>query len=418
MSAPRAGQPPTGSAPEAPGQRLPAVDAVRAGAMLLGVVLHACAPYMHVHMGGLVMPVQEPAPSRAPDIVFWLLHAFRVPAFFVVAGCVARLLLARRGPAEFLRNRWRRVGIVLLVAYPVVTLAMYPTWLWGWVARGWAGWGHLFALKYGPDLQRAVWGFNQLWFLEYLLVYCLALWAWERWRTRRAPEDQAAPAPLDAAPSPARQRVPGFLNIAVPIACVTLWPAWYVDFRNAYLPHPPALVYYAMFFLLGVRLSRAGFDALARVAPLLLLAGLALAAPYLKIIFAQVRETMHGQRQGVPEALHDRVLLALASTGIAFAWSLGWLGLAARVVGRPGRLARFLIDASYWVYLTHLVWIGLGVMLLHRFVPPGALGPEARAALVAGFAAALSLATFAPVRSTRLGRWLGSRQAGATAPRA
>jgi len=382
--------------------------------MLLGVVLHACAPYMHVPMRGLVMPVQEPATSRAPDAVFWLLHAFRVPAFFVVAGCVARQLLARRGPAEFLRNRWRRVGLVLLVAYPLVTLAMYPTWLWGWVSRGWASWGHLFALKYGPELQRAVWGFNQLWFLEYLLIYCLALWAWERWRSRHAPDDPAAPAPLRPAPSLAWQSGLGLLNLAVPIACITFWPAWYVDFRNAYLPHPPALVYYAMFFLLGVRLARTGLDALARVAPLLLLAGLALVAPYLKTIFSQVRETMHGLRQGVPESLHDRALLALTSTGVAFAWSLGFLGLAARLVGRPGRLARVLTDASYWVYLTHLVWVGLGVMLLHRYVPapiPGGggvvLGPEARTLVVATFAAALSLATFVPVRGTRLGRWLG-----------
>ena len=36
-------------------------------------------------------------------------------------------------------------------------------------------------------------------------------------------------------------------------------------------------------------------------------------APYLKTIFSQVRETMHGLRQGVPESLHDRALLALTS---------------------------------------------------------------------------------------------------------
>ncbi len=447
MSGPGADQP--GAAPAgspSPESRLDALDAVRAAAMLLGVVLHACAPYMGVPMAGLVMPVQEPAGTRVPDGVFWLLHAFRVPAFFVVAGFVARELIERRGPAEFLRNRWRRVGLVLLVAYPIVTLAMYPTWLWGWVARGWAGWGHLFALRYGPDLQRAVWGLNQLWFLEYLMVYCLALWAWARWKNHhgahadsrgidpviRAGNRAGAGSHVDPdddvphPPAPRRRcfnsiplRGPGWPSVlnstlmVVPFACVALWPGWYLDFRNAYLPYPPALVYYGAFFVLGLRLPRAGVEVLARLAPLLLLAGAALATPYLGAILGQVRETAHGPRQGVPELLRDRALLALTGTGLALAWSLGFIGLSARFVRRLGTVGRFLTDASYWVYLTHLVWVGLGVMVLHRFVPPqGAelpVRPEARAGLVAILAIAATLATFALVRHTRVGRWLGAR---------
>ena len=74
------------------------------------------------------------------------------------------------------------------------------------------------------------------------------------------------------------------------------------------------------------------------------------------------------------------------------------------LVRRATILGAFLIDAAYWVFIPHLIWIGLGVMFL-RNVP---IAPELKMLVVTLFSGGLSLATYVPLRRTKVGRWLGS----------
>ena len=84
--------------------------------------------------------------------------------------------------------------------------------------------------------------------------------------------------------------------------------------------------------------------------------------------------------------------------------TLGIVGLGTFLVRRATKLGSFLIDAAYWVFVTHLIWIGLAVMLLRN----AAIMPELKMLIVALFSAAMSLATYIPLRRTKVGRWLGS----------
>src|SRR5262245_53701393 len=61
--------------------------------------------------------------------IFWTIHVFRLPLFFLVAGFFAALMLDRRGTAALVRNRGIRIGIpfvvgVLLVV-PVLSACLY-----------------------------------------------------------------------------------------------------------------------------------------------------------------------------------------------------------------------------------------------------------------------------------------------------
>ena len=81
-------------------ERLHALDSLRAIAMLLGIVLHAM-------MSFIVTPVKWPAHdtqrSFAFDAIVYMIHGFRMPLFFFLAGFFAHLLVERMGVHEFAR---------------------------------------------------------------------------------------------------------------------------------------------------------------------------------------------------------------------------------------------------------------------------------------------------------------------------
>lgn len=101
--------------------RVTGLDAARASMMLFGVFLHVV-----LFSRGLLFDTADPARQTILGLYFTG-HAFRLPTFFVLAGFFASLLIAKRGPKEFLRNRARRLGLVMLLVAPVliiVTLAV------------------------------------------------------------------------------------------------------------------------------------------------------------------------------------------------------------------------------------------------------------------------------------------------------
>ena len=53
--------------------------------------------------------------NDAEAAVYWLIHVFRLPLFFLVAGFFAALLLEARGTGAVVRNRLVRIGIPLVV---------------------------------------------------------------------------------------------------------------------------------------------------------------------------------------------------------------------------------------------------------------------------------------------------------------
>ena len=67
------------------------LDAVRAFALLCGIVLHATLSFF------LPIPAHDVSQSVTLSVVFFLIHAWRMTTFFIVAGLFARLVITRRG---------------------------------------------------------------------------------------------------------------------------------------------------------------------------------------------------------------------------------------------------------------------------------------------------------------------------------
>ena len=130
--------------------------------MILGVLYHALV---------FVYLYQEPASlSEFLAVVFLhqLIHTFRMPAFFLVAGFFALLLIDKRGGASFIRNRLLRIGVPFLIFWqPMVVLNAYSSQM-GWY--GTAGYPPPSDLLPSDDTQH-------LWFLYFLIIFSATLWA-------------------------------------------------------------------------------------------------------------------------------------------------------------------------------------------------------------------------------------------------
>ena len=90
--------------------RRPDLDALRAGAMLLGIVLHASLSFFPS-----LWIVMDRRQEPGFGIVFSAIHGFRMPLFFVMSGFFSAMLLHRRGRKSLVKHRFQRVFLPLLL---------------------------------------------------------------------------------------------------------------------------------------------------------------------------------------------------------------------------------------------------------------------------------------------------------------
>jgi glucan biosynthesis protein C len=143
------------------------LDSLRAVMMLLGIYLHAAVANSYV--GGWPFK-DERSLTHVFDLSLAVIHAFRMPVFFVMAGFFGALLYDRRGWQGFAWNRAKRVLFPFaggwLVLFPVVAaLSIY--------GRHWretAPWNPIWEVVASGKVRLMVHPMH-LWFLEYLSLF-------------------------------------------------------------------------------------------------------------------------------------------------------------------------------------------------------------------------------------------------------
>ena len=104
-------------------ERFHDLDALRASAMLLGIILHAA--WLFVPESTLT-PRTDRSATHVLYFVFSAIHTFRMQAFFLIAGFFAHLLIVRRGSLAFVNNRLFRIGIPLCLGWILIApIALY-----------------------------------------------------------------------------------------------------------------------------------------------------------------------------------------------------------------------------------------------------------------------------------------------------
>ena len=95
------------------------LDALRAFAMLLGIVLHAAISFIPGF--GLFWGVQDSQANGLYGVVFWSIHGWRMPLFFLVSGFFTAMLWRKRGLRALLIHRFKRIFLPMMLG--MVTIA-------------------------------------------------------------------------------------------------------------------------------------------------------------------------------------------------------------------------------------------------------------------------------------------------------
>jgi fucose 4-O-acetylase-like acetyltransferase len=381
--------------------RFHAFDALRAAALLLGIGLHASMSFL----GGfreLRFPIADVSQSLVLEVLFFVVHMFRMALFFFVAGFFARLLLLRAGTGGFVRNRLRRIALPLLVFYPLLLpLVVLPVI---WAARQ-AG------VQGGPGgaggMPRGIPWFH-LWFLYLLLVMYASLLVGRLVATTLDRAGRLASL-LDGALRVLLARRIAPLVLALPLALAFYLTPWWPQMGGipapvaGFVPNPLAMLGYGGAFLVGWWIHRQlhWFDLLRRdwrlyLAVAVIATGIALAIVGVRSHFTPLAMSTQ-----------TRALYALVYALGVWCWVLGLAGAALACCAAPSTRWRYLSDASYWMYLVHLpiVWS------LQAWMMRWPLHWSVKFPLILGITAAVLLASYHYlVRSTFLGKLLNGRK--------
>jgi len=383
-----------------PAERLHSLDALRGGALLLGVVLHASLSYFPEQ----TWIVADDSRSIGAAWIFFAIHLFRMTSFFLIAGLFAHLMLARRGWLSFAKDRLVRIVGPLAAFWLPVMAGIITALAWNAHVQGWVTPGA--PPPPPPTYDWTNFPLTHLWFLYVLALFYAAL------LVLRAPF-----AALDRGGGWGRQvdRLTGALIgpwtpfvLAVPLA-VACWldSEWIAFFAvptpdEGLVPDTAALVGFGAAFGLGLLLDRRR-DLLDRVAawwPVYL--GVAIASGMMSYVLA-------GGPSLTPMA--EPTLAKAQAAGVTalavYASAFAAIGMCVRFLSRHSPTRRYLADSSYWVYILHLPLVMLVQVWIQDWAGPWwlKLGGVSLGVL------AVCLITYELlIRHSFMGRWLNGRR--------
>ena len=339
---------PLSGAATAAGQTSPrryhGLDGLRAFAMLLGVVVHASLPYFSRRAGIEFMWPADPDQSLALLLLFDYIHVWRMPVFFLLAGFFAHLMLERRAPSAFVRDRLRRIGVPLLLFAVVMAVLIPALWWYGWKGEFVVDLRMLDPRKWPSLISQGI-PLAHLWFLWYLLLLYAALLMW-----------RAALRKVPAAPAIGR-RLGGWIYARAPLllllaATLLLAARGGDESKPIWPPNVPDLLYAAIFFFYGHGLwsRRELLDGLRGRSAL---AGLWTAG--------MLAYAVHVAALGVQDQGPAGTVLMIVTVVNTLAYGSATVLLSMALVGSfeagfraPRRWVRWMADSSYWIYLMHL----------------------------------------------------------------
>ncbi len=329
--------------------RIAWVDNLRTAIIVMVVNMHACVTYSHV---GSWYIKEDPEPAMGVKLAFivWQLglQSFFMGLLFFVAGFFSHRSSARRGPARFLLERACRLGLPALLYMAIIHPFMVFVLL-----------GHPripdrppLAALYSAyitsgDVLR---GSGPLWFVLALLLFSAVL---AGWRSLRPASSQVMDTGGVAAPGPSKLLIFGIVLGLVTFGVRLVQPIGMnvLNFQLCFFPQ------YIAAFVVGVAAGRNGWiEALAN-SPRARVAGWlgVTAGPALLVLLLAVGgpppESGPYRYEGGANARAFGLAMWEQVTGLAL--GLGMLALFAGRIPWAGRVARWLSDRSFGVYVLH-----------------------------------------------------------------
>ncbi len=378
-------------------ERIHSLDALRAIMMLLGIILHVALTY-NITDHGSEWYLKDPNSTHLfSDFLVLLIHYFRMPVFFFIAGFFGALLFYEKTPQQMLKNRFRRV----LLPFIVFLFLLWPCIIFSFEYTSVA------FSQQGKPLMAGLEKFNHLqdflprrtghlWFLYYLsyislFAFVLALL-------------------MQKTPTLTRLIKQVFCwVIARPLIRITCFSllicAILVAFQTSMVevslslaPELKTFTYFLYFYLMGwlLYVSRINLDILLQYA--WLCTSLAIVLVTLQGLYVQWLE--------IP-ASNDHFAFMFVNSIIISLFIFGLTGLFIRYCSKYSFYMRYISDASYWVYLVHFPLTVLIPAFIWKFPLP-AFGKFSLVVLIT------SIICFASyhylVRNSVVGQFLNGRR--------
>ena len=322
-------------------ERLHSLDSLRAIMMMLGLVLHSAATYS-IDVGD--WPISDPKTmSYSNDFIVGLIHSFRMPIFFLVAGFFGSMLFYERTPLKMIKNRISRLVypflVFLFLLWPLMILTFgYTKSVFAGIHHPFAEVAHIFSSPFAFIPRHTF----HLWFLYYL-IFTTILTVLIAFQMKMFPRVR-------------KEIIKKFKwLIQNPIRRLVFFPALIfalyfvseiteVETSPFFFPDPISLIFYFVFYLIGWVLFKAK-DVLSSFKT----------ADWLCVFIGSVLFcTSFFYRDEFNETS-----LMLLSALMIWSFVFGITGLFIRYGSHYSSKLRYVSDASYWVYLIHLPLTGI-----------------------------------------------------------
>jgi surface polysaccharide O-acyltransferase-like enzyme len=339
---------PSGEAVLAP-QREYGLDWLRVCAFGLLILYHSGMAYV-----SWPWTVKDPQHSQLLETIMLFPNRWRLPLIFLISGAGVAFSLRRRSLGQFAGERLRRLLIPFVFAMLVV---LPPQSYIVWITYG----STLSFTEFYPRLFQQGPHPHHMWFVAYVLVYCLAgipLFA----ALRSAPGRRLLGAFLDKL----EQWPPLLYLLHVPTVCVGLfleprWPTTLI-LINDWANFSAGLLYFLLGFVIAS--DRRFLDLVTRRRRELLLVGLVCATAYFAALATQFTD---GWPAGVRALFWAGVGGAYLPTGFfTMGIILAAVGFARTYVHRGGRWLTYANEAVYPFYIVHQT---ITVAVVYAMVP-------------------------------------------------
>lgn len=365
--------------------------------MLLGLVLHSALTY-NVTFHGDAWSLKDPETTHVfSDSLVFLIHSFRMPIFFLVAGFFGSMLFYERQPMQMVKNRISRIVfpfvIFLFLLWPLTIFAF------GYTNAVFSNQENPFEIALEQFINISAFlpkTTSHLWFLYYLalitgtsvILAFLLKNTDEFTQTITKIFDWLIQRPL------ARILILSGLTFLM----LTLLGTSMVDASVSLIPDLNTFIYFLFFYLIGWVLFKSKHHLKTFVQ-----------YDWTCTIIAIILATIHGLKiQNSGLAPNDNsVMLILYSSVVVCLFTFGVTGLFIRYGSKHSARMRYISDSSYWVYLIHLPITAILPAFIWQLPLPA----------VAKFLIVLSLTTIICfvsyhylVRSTFIGKFLNGRK--------
>ena len=316
--------------------------------MMLGLVLHSALTYNTINHGEAWIIKDPESTNLFSDSVVFIIHFFRMPVFFLVAGFFGSMLFYEREPIRMIKNRISRI------AYPfiVFSLILWPIIIFTF------GYTESIFLKINNPFEKALEPLStisdflpkttfHLWFLYYLLLITLASVLLGLMLKKSKKVTNRISSSFNCLIQKPILRIL-FFSGTLFILYVVLGTSM-VEVSVYLIPDLNTFVFHFFFYIIGWILfkSKHNLDSLMRYDWLSLISAFIIASIQGLIIQNWDSETMMSQYL-------NSELIMLSNAFIIWLFVFGITGLFIRYGSNHSKRMRYISDSSYWVYLIHL----------------------------------------------------------------